>query len=43
MRNISELLDDLAARKVKLWFEGDTLRYRAPKRVANKRKPSILE
>ena len=31
MTTISELLADLAKRNVELWFEGDTLRFRAPK------------
>ena len=30
---ITELLDDLSARNVRLWVEGDRLRYRAPKDV----------
>jgi amino acid adenylation domain-containing protein len=31
MTSISELLADLTGRSVELWFEGDTLRFRAPK------------
>ena len=42
MRNIPELLDDLAARNVELWFEGDTLRYRAPKGVLTKENLQFL-
>ena len=31
MKNFSEVLDDLNEKGVELWFEGDTLRFRAPK------------
>jgi amino acid adenylation domain-containing protein len=42
MTIISELLADLTRRSVELWFEGDTLRFRAPKGVLREDDRALL-